>query len=131
MVSHMGERVFYPVLAGRNAKVFGDPTQPHTFSYIPDIAAGLATLGTRDKADGRAWHLPNADTITTSAFIEKVYEAAGTEGKASAMPSALVNLIALFNSNVKEIKEVLFEFEEPFMVDSGAFESAFDQFATP
>jgi nucleoside-diphosphate-sugar epimerase len=70
LVSHMGERVFYPVLAGKNAQVLGDPTQPHTFSYIPDIAAGLATLGTRDEADGRAWHLPNADTVTIRAFIE-------------------------------------------------------------
>jgi nucleoside-diphosphate-sugar epimerase len=131
LVSHMGERVFYPVLAGKNAQVLGDPTQPHTFSYIPDIAAGLATLGTRDEADGRAWHLPNADTVTIRAFIEKVYEAAGTEGKVSAMPSVLVNLLALFNGNVRELKEVLFEFEEPFVVDSGAFESAFDQFATP
>ena len=131
LVSHMGERVFYPVLAGKNAKVLGDPTQPHTFSYLPDIGAGLATLGTRDEADGKAWHLPNADTLSTRAFIQKVYHAAGTEGKASAMPSAMMNLVALFNGNVRELKEVLFEFEEPFVVDSRAFELAFDQFATP
>ena len=40
LVTHMGERVFYPVLAGKKAQVFGDPDQLHTFSYIPDIAAG-------------------------------------------------------------------------------------------
>ena len=131
LVSHMGERVFYPVLAGKNAQVFGDPTQPHTFSYIPDIGAGLATLGARDEADGRAWHLPNADTLTTRAFIEKVYAAAGTEGNVSAMPPFMVNLVALFNSNVREIKEVLFEFEEPFVVNSSDFESTFVQGATP
>ena len=131
LVSHMGERVFYPALAGKNVQVLGDPTQPHTFSYLPDIAAGLATLGTRDEADGRAWHLPNADTLPTRTFVEKVYEAAGTTGRASAMRPALVNLVALFNGNVRELKEVLFEFEEPFVVDSRAFESAFDQFATP
>jgi len=131
LVSHMGERVFYPALVGKNAQVFGDPTQAHTFSYLPDIGAGLATLGTRDEAYGRAWHLPNAATLATGAFIEKVYEAAGTDGKASAMPSFMVNVVALFNGNVREIKEVLFEFDEPFVVDSGAFESAFDQFATP
>ena len=131
LVSHMGERVFYRALAGKNAQVFGDPTQLHTFSYLPDIGAGLATLGARDDADGRAWHLPNANTLPTRSFIEKVYEAARTTGRASAMPPTLVNLVALFNGNVRELKEVLFEFEEPFVVDSGAFESAFDQFATP
>ena len=131
LVSHMGERVFYPALAGKNVQVLGDPAQPHTFSYLPDIAAGLATLGTRDEADGRAWHLPNADTLPTATFIDRVYEAAGTTGRASAMRPALVNLVALFNGNVRELKEVMFEFEEPFVVDSRAFESAFDQFATP
>lgn len=130
-ITHMGERVFYPVLAGKNAQVFGDPSQPHTFSYIPDIAAGLATLGRRDDAEGKAWHLPNAETLTTEHFVQKVYQAAGTTGKASAMPPFLVNVLALFNSNVREVKEMLFEFEEPFVVKSDAFESAFGQHATP
>ena len=47
------------------------------------------------------------------------------------MPKLLVNLIGLFNPAVREIKEVLFEFEEPFVVDSSAFESAFGGHATP
>ena len=131
MLSHMGERVFYPVLAGKNAQVFGDPTQPHTYSYIPDIAAGLATLGERDDADGRAWNLPNAETLSTQEFISKAYAAAGTTGKVSAMPAALVNLVALFNGDVREIKEVIPGFKEPYVVDSTAFESTFGRAATP
>ena len=43
----------------------------------------------------------------------------------------MVNLVALFNGNVREIKEVLYQLEAPFVVDSSAFESAFDQPATP
>ena len=107
----MGERVFYPAIAGKKAQVMGDPDQPHTFSYIPDIAAGLATLGGDHRADGKAWHLANAPTITPRQFITKVYEAAGTDGGVSAMPRFMVNVVALFNPDVREIKEVLFEFE--------------------
>lgn len=130
ITSHMGERVFYPVIAGKKAQVMGDPDQPHTFSYIPDIAAGLAMLGGDDRADGRAWHLPNPPTITTRQFITKVYEAAGTEGGVSAMPRLLVNIVALFNANLREVKEVLFEFEEPFVVDASAYASTFGGSAT-
>lgn len=130
LVSHMGERVFRPALAGKKAQTVGDPDQPHTFSYIPDIAAGLATLGSDSRADGKAWHLPNAPTLTTRQFIERVYQAAGTDGGVSAMPRLLVSLIGLFNANLREVKEVLFEFEEPFVVDSTAFESTFGQSAT-
>ena len=78
----------------------------------------------------RAWHLPNEPTITTRQFIEKVYEAAGTEGGVSAMPRFMVNVMALFNANVREVKEMLFEFEEPFVVDSSAFNSTFGEAAT-
>jgi len=131
LLSQMGERVFYPVLAGRNARVMGDPDQPHTFSFIPEIASGLATLGARDEADGRAWHLPNASTTTTRRFVEKISEAAGTDSTVSPMPPLVVNLVALFNGNVREIKEVLYQLEAPFVVDSSAFETAFDQRATP
>jgi len=130
LMTHMGERVFYPALAGRNAQVFGDPSLLHTFSYIPDIGAGLATLGLHEKADGRVWHLPNADTLSTQDFVDRVYDAAGTQGRAAAMPRVLVNLLALINGNVREIKEVLFEFEEPFVVNSDAFESTFSRHAT-
>ena len=131
LVTHLGERVFYPALAGKKAQVMGDPDQPHTFSYIPDIAAGLATLGQSDAADGRAWHLPNDTTLTTRQVIEKVFDAAGTEPGISAMPRLMVTLIGMFNAPLREIKEVLFEFEEPFVVDSGDFESTFEKTATP
>lgn len=131
LVSHMGERVFYPVLSGKKAQVFGDPELLHTFSYIPDIASGLARLGTDDRADGRAWHLPNAETVTTSDFVRRIADAAGTAGGVSPMPRWLINVLSLFVGNVREIKEVLFEFQEPFIVDSSAFESTFGQAATP
>ena len=94
LVTHMGERVFYPVLAGKKAQVFGDPDQPHTFTYVPDIAAGLATLGMSDAGDGQAWHLPNPETLTTREFIGRVAAAAGTGGGVSAMPKPYLSVPA-------------------------------------
>ena len=129
-VSAMGERVFYPVLAGKKAQVMGNPDLPHTYSYVPDIAAGLATLGASDAADGRAWHLPNPPTLTTRQFVARIGDIAGTTGAVSAMPKAMLNVVGLFNGNVRELKEMLYEFEEPFVVDSSAFEATFDQHAT-
>jgi hypothetical protein len=56
--STLGERVFGNALAGRRADFIGNPDLPHTYSYVPDIAAGLATLGTDARAEGKVWHLP-------------------------------------------------------------------------
>lgn len=131
LATQMGVRVFPRVLSGKNAQVFGDPDQPHTYTYIPDIAAGLVTLGASDHADGRAWHLPSPPTQTTRRFVGMVADAAGTDAGVSAMPRPLVSVFALVNRDVREVKELLYEFEEPFVVDSSAFEAAFHHHATP
>lgn len=129
--SAMGSRVIESAVVGKKAQILGDPDQPHTYSYIPDIARGLVTLADHDRADGQAWHLPNAPALTTREFIEKVYSAAGTEPRIQAMPKPLVSVVALFNPAVRELKEMLYEFEEPFVVDSTKFTDAFGESATP
>src|SRR3954464_8905611 len=45
---------------GRRAWVIGDPDAPRSWGYLPDVAATLATLGTDERALGRAWHVPSA-----------------------------------------------------------------------
>jgi nucleoside-diphosphate-sugar epimerase len=127
----MGERVFYPALVGKRAQVMGNPDVLHTYSYIPDIASGLAILGDSDEADGQAWHLPSAPAITTRQFIDQVYDAAGTEPGMAVMPRWMVNALGVFNGNVHELKEMLYEFEEPFIVDDSRFKATFGDIATP
>ena len=61
----LGERVFANALAGKRADFIGNPDLPHTYSYVPDIAAGLATLGTDERAVEGVWHLPGPETVTT------------------------------------------------------------------
>lgn len=130
LLSAMGERVFYPALSGKKAQVVGDPDQLHSYSYLPDIARGLIVLAESDEADGRAWHLPNAPAVTTRQFIENVYAAAGTEVSIQVMPRFMVSAVGLFNGNVRELKEMLYEFEEPFVVDDSRFAAAFGNSAT-
>ena len=42
---------------------------------MPDIAAGLATIGTDERAAGQVWHLPGPETVTTRALLDLVAEA--------------------------------------------------------
>jgi nucleoside-diphosphate-sugar epimerase len=70
--STLGERVFGNALAGHRADFIGNPDLPHTYRYVPDIAAGLATLGTDTRAIGQVWHLPGPPTVTTRALLELV-----------------------------------------------------------
>ncbi len=131
LLSAMGERVFYPALAGKKAQVMGDPNLLHSYSFLPDIARSLAILGERPEADGKAWHLPNAPAVTTAQFIEMVSSAAGTDVGVSAMPRLVVSLLSLFIGDLRELKEMLYAYEEPLVVDDSRFTQAFGQVATP
>src|SRR3954466_9538773 len=76
--SNLGDRLFPAALAGKTANVLGDPDQPHTYTYIPDIGEGLAVLGEHPDAPGQVWHLPNdPDTRTTRQLVDIVYRLAG------------------------------------------------------
>jgi hypothetical protein len=58
--------------------VLGDPNQPHTYTFIPDIGEALAVLGEHSDAPGQVWHLPNDPaTRTTRQLVDVICKDAG------------------------------------------------------
>ena len=129
--SSMGERVFRPALNGKAAQVLGNANLLHTYTYVPDIARGLVTLGEYDEAFGQAWHLPSSQTVTTREFIDMIFSEIGYAPRIQAVPNLVLRSLALFNPMLREVAEMLYEFEEPFVVDSSRFEQVFGNHATP
>ena len=131
--SNLGDRLFPAALEGRTAKVLGDPDQPHTYTYIPDIGEGLAVLGEHPDALGQVWHLPNdPDTRTTRQLCELAFQQAGiSPGRVRQVPPLLLRLTALTNRTVRELLEMQYQFAEPFIVDSTKIANALDVHATP
>ena len=94
--------MFGPALAGKTIQVLGNPDLPHTYTYVPDIAKGLAILGAREEALGQAWHLPSAQTVTTREFIQMICDEAGQKPHIQAAPRWLIQGMALFNPMMRE-----------------------------
>lgn len=129
--SMMGERVFPNALDGDTVNVIGDPDALHTYTYIEDFGRALVTLGTEDEAVGEAWHVPSAETLATREFLERVFEAAGTDSKIRQMPSWMFRLLSTVSSDLRELRETRYQFEEPFVVDHSKFADAFGADPTP
>ena len=131
--SNLGDRVFPAAIAGKTATVLGDPDQPHTYTYIPDIGEGLAVLGEHPDAPGQIWHLPNdPDTRTTRQLVDIVYQQAGQpRAKLRVIPALLLRLVGLANPTVRELIEMQYQFDEPFIVDSNKITANLDIRATP
>ena len=127
----MGSRVFGRALAGKSAQAIGNPDRLHTYTFIDDFGKALVTLGERDEALGKAWHVPSAPATTTRSFVEKVYGALGQRPRLSTAPRFAMVLLGRFDENVRELREMFYQFERDFVMDSSRFESIFGMQATP
>lgn len=124
--------VLDPVSKGKPARVLGRTNQPHSFSYVPDAARAMATIGTSDDGWGRAWITPVMAPLTQAELVAHLWDAFGQRGtpKISAMRGAAVRALGLFMPMLRESVEMLYEFDEPFVVSSAEFEKTFGWGAT-
>lgn len=129
--SHLGSRAIVPALEGKTAQILGNPDLPHTLNYLPDIGRALVLLGEHDEALGQAWHLTAPPTGTLREALEMVYAEAGHPPKFSSVPKLVIRAMGLFNPIMREVVEMMYQFEEPFVMDSSAFTAAFGMTATP
>jgi nucleoside-diphosphate-sugar epimerase len=128
----MGSRVFYPLFKGKPAQVIGRLDQPRTHTYLPDFGKALVILGERSEADGQAWHVPNdMPRITQGEMVRMFAEEAGLDPKMRGMGRLMMWIGGFFIPEPRETLEMMYEFEQPFIVDSSKFEKTFTMKATP
>jgi nucleoside-diphosphate-sugar epimerase len=131
--SNVGDRVMPAALGGKTATVLGDPDQPHTYTYLPDIGEALAVLGEHPDAPGQVWHLPNDPaTRTTRQLVDIAYQQAGQpRTKVRGTPTLLLRALGLVNPVMRELVEMQYEYQSPFIVDSSKIADRFGLRATP
>lgn len=130
---HVGGQFMPRLLAGKPARVLqGDPDAPHSWTYLPDTAAALVTLATDEQAWGRAWHVPTApplsltEVATRTARIAKV-----TDRGVRVLPRWAIRTAGLAVPLLRELDEVSYQFDRPFVLNSDAFTSTFGVHPTP
>jgi nucleoside-diphosphate-sugar epimerase len=128
----VGDRFFPPLLAGKAVQVLGDVDAPHSNTFVPDFARTLIELGWRDEALGEVWHVPTAPAVSQRRFAELAAEAAGLPApKLSSLSKPMLRLAGLFVPPAREMIEMAYEFEEPFLLDCSKIERAFGLRPTP
>ncbi|MFZ5446658.1 MAG: NAD-dependent epimerase/dehydratase family protein [Myxococcota bacterium] len=120
-----GERFFGRLAKRQGAECFGPPELPHSYSFVPDVAAGLITLATAPRALGEVWHLPVAPAEPTAAVAARFGRELGFEVKTSRVPGAALRVMGLFVPAVKELLEMRYQWEAPFVLDDAKFRAAF------
>lgn len=129
---HIGERSVPNILDGRPVRVFGNPDLAHSWTYVPDVAATLVTLGSDERAWGRPWHVPTNAPMSQRAVFTAIAGIAGTAApKLQTLPGWAFRALGTVVPFLRELEEVRYQFERPFVLDSSSFESTFAASPTP
>jgi nucleoside-diphosphate-sugar epimerase len=129
--SSFGDRVVPRVLAGKKVSVLGRVDVPHSVTYMPDVVTTMVTIGTDERAWGQAWHVPSAPAVSQRDAVQALAKAAGTTVQVGSVPNLALTVGGLFNPSLKALKEVLYQFEKPWVIDASLTEQTFDLAATP
>lgn len=127
----MADQVFYPALHGKRVNLLGRTDQPHTFTYVADFGKALATLGMDDRALGQVWHTPSPAPVTQAEFVRLVEEEVGRPIKTQVVGVFMLRALGLFVPVLREMPEMLYEWNQPFIMESLKFETAFGVQPTP
>jgi nucleoside-diphosphate-sugar epimerase len=128
----IGQRSIPRLLRGRTIRVMGDPDAPHSWTYLPDIASALTTLGRDERAWGRAWHVPTSAPVSQREIYTTLARiAAAPAPRVVPLPAWQLRAAGLFAPIVRELREVRYQFDRPFVVDSSAYQALFGTGPTP
>ena len=131
-MTHAGERMVAAVLAGKNVSVVGSASQPHSFTYIADLASAMIAAADQPSAWNAVWHAPTGPALTQKELAAAFAAAAGRSApKVRALPGWALRAAGLVSADARELAEMLYQFERPFVMDSAASEAALGVSQTP
>lgn len=130
--SHIGATGFGRMAQGKPAMLLAPPDTLHDFAYVPDIArAVVSLLNAPDDAFGQVWNMPCAATRTPRQILQIGADAVKLPLKLQVLPLWSLPLLGVFSRFMREVADVRFTWDRPYIVDSGKFEQRFWSDVTP
>ena len=120
------------LMAGKGAQWLVDASIPHSLAFTLDSARGMALLGERPEALGQVWHLPASDPpIDGKTFVGLAAKELGVPPRLSVLQPWMIRLAGLFNADISETVEMLYQYEREYRFDSSKITRVFGITPTP
>ncbi len=111
----------------KSASWFADAGKKHSFTYTPDAAKATALLGNTPDAYNQVWHLPTDKNILTGREIAAIFaKEMNVRNRVSVMPVWFIKILGLFIPIMKEMPEMIYQYDRDYFFDSSKFEKRFD-----
>ena len=121
------ETVYKNFKKGKKANWFADVNKVHNFTFYTDAAKGTAILGNTPDAYNQVWHLPTDNTpITGKQWIELFAKYMNVKPSYMVVPEWLTAIMGLFVPMLKELKEMIYQYDRDYFFNSSKFQKKFN-----
>jgi nucleoside-diphosphate-sugar epimerase len=104
---------------------------PHSWTFTPDAGRSLLALARSDAAWNQTWHVPTApDPPTGRQFIATAARAFGVAPRYRVLGRPVLALAGWFDSDIRESREMLYQYDSDYVFDSTKFSTTFHLPAT-
>ena len=119
--------VFENLAKGKTAQYLIRDDLKHSFTYTPDMGRALVDLSMNPSVFNQIWHLPTANPALTAREIVEIAAAEmGAKPKIMLVGKMMNRLLGLFIPVLREMQEMLYQYEIDYHFDSSKFEKQFD-----
>ena len=123
--------VYDNLAKGKAAQWFCNADVVHTMGYTPDLATGTAMLGNSEDAYNQVWNLPvDMNALTGREWVELFAGEMKARNKIQVLPLWALRLLGLFVPILREMPEMMYQFDRPYVFDCSKFNSKFNYKAT-
>jgi nucleoside-diphosphate-sugar epimerase len=120
------ETVYKNLKKGSRANWLIDADRKHSFTFTPDAARATALLGNTPDAYNQVWHLPtDKNSLTGREFISLFAKEMNTSDKLFVLPMWLLKIMGLFIPLMREMPEMMYQYDRSYFFDSSKFDNRF------
>ncbi len=132
LMAHAGERLVPKVLSGASVSVVASLDEPHSFTYVPDLARAMIKAAHTPELWNSFLHAPTAPAVTQRQLIEALATAADVPApRMWALPVWVLKAAGLVSTDARELSETAYQFAHPFVLDSSRSEALLEESPTP
>jgi nucleoside-diphosphate-sugar epimerase len=125
-------RVVPDASRGKGVWMMGRTDQPHTFTDVQDAARTLVAAAEDLGAHGRTWHTPSNPPVTQRQALADVLAAAGRPPvRMRSLRGPALAAAALASPLLRELRELIYQWERPYVLDDAAARERFGIAPTP
>jgi nucleoside-diphosphate-sugar epimerase len=118
--------IFDKFAKGAKAMWLANDSVKHSFTFTPDAARSLVLLADAENAWNQTWHVPTApDPPTGKEFIELAACEFRTQPRYRVLTRPMLWFAGWFDTTIRELYEMLYQYEYAYVFDSTKFAKAF------